>query len=93
MHRRELHVSGVRVAAVPELVQLNLGLLEQLELVSELACLEQPVRLERERQEPVREPAVRLEPTAEPEPQMAARQEPEPELERPIRQLPQAAER
>ena len=36
----------------------SLVLLEQLELVSALACLEQPVRLERERQEPVREPAV-----------------------------------
>ena len=58
MRRRELLVSGVRVAAVPELVQMRLGLQEQLALVSALACLEQPVRLERERQEPVREPAV-----------------------------------
>ena len=58
MHRRELHVSGVRVAAVPEPAQLKSVLLEQLELVSALACLEQPVCLERERQEPVREPAV-----------------------------------
>jgi hypothetical protein len=58
MHRRELHVSGVRVAAVPELLQMRLGLLMQLAPVSALACLEQPVRLEPERQEPVREPAV-----------------------------------
>ena len=50
MHRLELHVSGVRVAAVPKLVQLNLGLQEQLALVSALACLEQPVRLEPEPQ-------------------------------------------
>ena len=55
MHRRGLLVSDVRAAAVPELLQMRLGLLEQ---VSALACLEQPVRLERERQEPVREPAV-----------------------------------
>ena len=52
MRRRELLVSDVRAAAVPEPVQLNLGLLE---LVSVLARLEQPVRLERERQELVRE--------------------------------------
>ena len=58
MRRRELLVSDVRVAAVPEPAQLNLGLQEQLELVSTLACLEQPMRLERERQELVREPAV-----------------------------------
>ena len=58
MRRRELLVSDVRAAAVPELVQLKSVLLEQLELVSALACLEQPVRLERERQELVREPAV-----------------------------------
>ena len=58
MHRRELLVSDVRAAAVPEPAQLNLGLQEQLELVSALACLEQPVCLERERQEPVRELAV-----------------------------------
>ena len=58
MHRRELHVSGVRVAAVPEPVQLKSVLQEQLALVSALACLEQPVRLERKRQEPVRELAV-----------------------------------
>ena len=48
MHRRELLVSDVRAAAVPELLQMRLGLLEQLALVSALACLEQPVRLERE---------------------------------------------
>ena len=58
MRRRELLVSDVHAAAVPELVQMNLGLQEQLTLVSALACLEQPVHLERERQEPVREPAV-----------------------------------
>ena len=58
MRRRELLVSDVRAAAVPELLQMRLVLLEQLELVSALACLEQPVRLERERQELVREPAV-----------------------------------
>ena len=58
MCRRELLVSDVRAAAVPELLQMCLGLLEQLEQVSVLACLEQPVRLERERQELVREPAV-----------------------------------
>ena len=60
MRRRELLVSDVRAAAVPEPVQLKSVLLEQLELVSALACLEQPVRLERERerQEPVRELAV-----------------------------------
>ena len=58
MHRRELLVSDVRAAAVPELVQLKSVLLEQLELVSALTCLEQPMRLERERQELVREPAV-----------------------------------
>ena len=52
MRRRELLVSDVRAAAVPELLQMRLGLLEQLELVSALACLE------RERQETVREPAV-----------------------------------
>ena len=46
MHRRGLLVSDVRAAAVPELLQMRLGLLEQ---VSALACLEQPVRLERER--------------------------------------------
>ena len=55
MRRRELLGSDVRVAAVPELAQLKSV---QLELVSALACLAQPVRLERERQEPVREPAV-----------------------------------
>ena len=58
MRRRELLVSDVRAAAVPELLQMRLGLQEQLELVSALACLEQPVRLERKRQEPVRELAV-----------------------------------
>ena len=58
MRRRELLVSDVRAAAVPELLQMRLGLLEQLEQVSALACLEQPVRLELERQELVREPAV-----------------------------------
>ena len=55
MHRRELLVSDVRAAAVPEPVQLKSVLLEQLELVSALACLEQPVRLVRERQELVPE--------------------------------------
>ena len=55
MRRRELLVSDVRAAAVPEPVQLKSVLLEQLELVSALACLEQPVRLERERQELVPE--------------------------------------
>ena len=49
MRRRELLVSDVRAAAVPELLQMRLVLLEQ---VSALACLE------RERQELVREPAV-----------------------------------
>ena len=58
MLRRELLVSDVRAAAVPELLQMRLGLQEQLELMSALACSEQPVRLELERQEPVREPAV-----------------------------------
>jgi hypothetical protein len=52
MHRRGLLVSDVRAAAVPEPAQLKSVLLEQLELVSALACLE------RERQELVREPAV-----------------------------------
>ena len=51
MLRRELLVSDVRAAAVPELLQMRLVLLEQLELVSALACSEQPVRLEREPQE------------------------------------------
>ena len=55
MHRRELLVSDVRAAAVPELLQMRLVQLEQ---VSALACLEQPMRLEREQQELVREPAV-----------------------------------
>jgi hypothetical protein len=55
MRHRGLLVSDVRAAAVPEPAQLKSVLLE---LVSALACLEQPVRLERERQEPVREPAV-----------------------------------
>ena len=50
MRRRELLVSDVRAAAVPELLQMRLGLLEQLEQVSALACLEQPVRLEPEPQ-------------------------------------------
>ena len=58
MRRRELLVSDVRAAAVPELVQLKSVLLEKLELVSALACLEQPMLLERERQELEREPAV-----------------------------------
>lgn len=58
MRRRELLVSDVRAAVVPELVQLKSVLLEQLELVSALTCLEQPMRLDREQQELVREPAV-----------------------------------
>jgi hypothetical protein len=37
MRRRELLVSDVRAAAVPELLQMRLGLLEQLELVREPA--------------------------------------------------------
>ena len=53
-------MSDVRAAAVPEPGQLKSAPLEQLELVSALACVEQPVRLEREREreESVRELAV-----------------------------------